>query len=84
MAVGEEGPLLQHGSPSRLFRDASHTHPYSFPTQHAKLDDLEAGEGPVCQVTSLVCQVLNMPPSQQCLADGWQYSAITSATHTLW
>lgn len=79
-------PLLQHGSPSRLFRDASHTLPSSFSMQHAKLDDLEPGEGLGCQVTRLVCQVLNMPPSQQCLADGRQCSALTSTTHThaLW
>lgn len=39
-------PLLQHGSPSRLLWDASHILPSSFSSQHAKLDDLEAGEGP--------------------------------------
>lgn len=75
-------PLLQHGSPSRLFRDASHTLPSSFSMQRAKLDDLEPGKGLGCQVTRLVCQVLNMPPSQQCLADGHQCSALTSTTQT--
>lgn len=75
--------MLQHGSPSRLFRDASHILPSSLSAQHAKLDDLEAGEGPGCQVMGLVCQVLNMPPSQQCLVDGWQHSTLTSATHIL-
>lgn len=50
MAAGDEGLLLQHGGPSRLFRDASHILPSSFSTQNAKLDDLGAGEGPRCQV----------------------------------
>ena len=46
------------------------TLPSSFLMHHAKLDDLEAIEGLGCQVTRLVCQVLYMPLSQQCLADG--------------
>lgn len=83
IAAGEEGPLLRHGSPSRLFRDASQTLPSSFSTQHAKLNDLEGSKGTGCQVTRVVCQVLNMPPSQQCLADGWQHLALTNAhTHS--
>lgn len=68
MAAGKtEGPPLQHGSPSL----ASRFLPSGFLARRAKFDDLEAGEGPGCQVTRpSVPSLEHAPPPTN--ARAWQ------------
>lgn len=63
---GQRGPVAM----SWLLRDTFHILCCSWLPQHAKPTDLQANEGARCQLIVLVCQVLNMPPSHQWLADG--------------